>query len=138
MKRAIKQIKKYWKINLITFLISLLIGGAIFCLMFFLRGKNIVAAVDGAALASILVLFFGLLLFVHHLGAFDTFAFGFKQLGSMLFAKEPRKDGKYQDYRQEKIQKRNNSSYNFLAVIAAGLLLSIAIIVLEIIYRVSI
>ena len=138
MKKAFGQVKKYWKINLITFIISLIIGGGIFCLMFFLRGQNIVAAVDGAALASILVLFFGLLLFVHHLGAFDTFAFGFKQLGSMFFSKEPRKDGKYQDYRAEKIEKRNNSSYNFIAVIAAGLLMSIAIVVLEIIYKVSI
>ena len=138
MKRAFAQIKKYWKINLITLAISLAIGGGIFCLVFFLKDRNIVSAVDAAAIGSVSVLCVGLLLWAHHLGAFDTFAFGFKQLGSMLFSKEPRRDGKYQDYRQQKIEKRNNSSYNFVAVIVAGLLLSISIIVLEIIYRVSI
>ena len=138
MKRAFQQIKKYWKINLITFAISLIVGGGIFCLVFFLKSRNIVSALDAAAISSVSVLCLGLLLWVHHLGAFDTFAFGFKQLGTMLFSKEPRKSGKYQDYRAQKIEKRNNSSYNFVSVIAAGLLLSISIIVLEIIYHVSI
>ena len=135
MKRAFTQIKKYWLINLLTLVISLIVGGGIFCLFFFLRGKTIVAAVDGSAVATVSILGIGLLVWMHHLGAFDTFAFGFKQLGSMLFAKEPRRDGKYQDYRQEKIEKRNNSSFNFVAIIVAGLLLSISLIVLEIIYR---
>ena len=138
MNRAFTQIKKYWLTNLITLVISLIVGGGIFCLFYFLKGKTIVAAVDGSAVATVSILGIGLLCWMHHLGAFDTFAFGFKQLGSMLFAKEPRRDGKYQDYRQEKIKKRNNSSYNFVAIIVAGLLLSISLIVLEIIYRTTI
>ena len=135
MKRAFEQIKKYWLINLITLLVSLVIGGGIFCLVFFLKDRNIIAAVDAAAISSVSVLGIGLLLWMGHLGAFDTFAFGFKQLGSMIFAKEPRRDGQYQDYRKEKIEKRTNSSYNFLAVIVAGLLLIIGLIILEIIYK---
>ena len=135
MKRAFQQIKKYWLINLITLLVSLVIGGAIFCLVFFLKNQNIVAAVDAAAISSVSVLCIGLLLWMAHLGAFDTFAFGFKQLGSMIFSKEPRRDGQYQDYRKDKILKRTNSSYNFVAVILAGLLLLIAVIILEIIYK---
>lgn len=138
MKKAFTQIKKYWLINLITFILSLLMGGGIFCLFFFLRNQTIVAAVDGAAIGSMVVLFLGLLMWVAHLGAFDTFAFGFKQLGSMLFAKDARRDGTFQDYKQNKATKRDNSSYNFVMVIFAGLLLSISIIVLEIIYRTSI
>ena len=135
MKRAFQQIKKYWLINLITLLVSLVVGGGIFCLVFFLKDKNIVAAVDASAISAVSVLCIGLLLWMSHLGAFDTFAFGFKQLGSMIFAKEPRRDGQYQDYRKEKIEKRTNSSYNFVAVILAGLLLLIAVIILEIIYK---
>ena len=135
MKRALQQIKKYWLINLITLLVSLLIGGAIFCLVFFLKDQKIVAAVDAAAISSVSVLCIGLLLWMAHLGAFDTFAFGFKQLGSMIFSKEPRRDGQYQDYRKDKILKRTNSSYNIVAVILAGLLLLIAVIILEIIYK---
>lgn len=135
MKRAFVQIKKYWFINLITLLISLVVGGGIFCLVFFLKDRNIVSAVDAAAISSVSILGAGLLSWMAHLGAFDTFAFGFKQLGSMIFAKEPRRDGQYQDYRKEKIEKRTNSSYNFLAIIFAGLLLLISVLVLEIIYK---
>ena len=138
MKKAFLQIKKYWLINLVTFIISFIVGVSIFCLIFFLRNQTIIAALDGAAIGSVIVIFLGLLMWVAHLGAFDTFAFGFKQLGSMMFSKEPRKDGTFQDYKEGKRIKRDNSSYNFVSVIAAGLLLSISIIVLEIIYRTNI
>ena len=137
MKRAFAQIRKYWLINLITFIISLVFGGGIFLLVFFLKSQTMIAAVDAAAIAAITVLFFGLLVWMAHLGAFDTFAFGFKQLGSMLFAKNPRKDGTYADYRDQKTEKRQNSSYNFVAIIAAGILLCIALLVLDIIYNVT-
>ena len=138
MKKAFTQIKKYWLINLVTLIISLLVGSGIFLLYFFLRGPSILTAVDGVTIGGFVILFGGLLMFVHHLGAFDTFAFGFKQLGSMIFAKDARRDRNYQEYREDKIIKRNNSSYNFVATIFAGLLFLIAIIVLEIIYKVSI
>ena len=135
MKRAFEQIKKYWLVNLITFVASLVIGAGIFCLFFFLRNQTIVAAVDGAAVGAMVVLFLGLLFWMAHLGAFDTFAFGFKQLGSMIFAKDARRDGTYADYREAKKEKRNDSSYNFVSIIIAGLVLSIVLLVLEIIYK---
>ena len=135
MKKAFEQIKKYWLINLVTLVISLLLGGAIFCLFFFLRNQTIIAAVDGAAVATFIILFLGLLFWMTHLGAFDMFSFGFKQLGSMLFAKDARRDGPYVEYREQKKEKRQNSSYYFVFVIIAGLLLGIALIVLEIIYH---
>ena len=137
MKRAFEQFRKYWLVNLITFFISLVVGAIIFCLMFFLRGQTLLSAVDGAALSAVSVLFLGLLFWMHHLGAFDTFVFGFKQLGSMLFAKDARRDGTYAEYRERKTESRNNSSFNFIAVIFAGLLLCIALLVLEIVYHAS-
>lgn len=76
-------------------------------------------------------------MWVSHLGAFDTFAFGFKQLGSMFFAKNPRRDGTYADYKQNKADKRAASSYNFVAVILAGLFMLISVGILEIIYHVA-
>ncbi|MBO4703293.1 MAG: DUF3899 domain-containing protein [Bacilli bacterium] len=138
MKKVFEQIKKHWRINLITFFASLLLGGGIFCLIFFLRNMTIIAAVDGAAIGSVIVIFIGLLMLVNHLGAFDTFSFGFKQLGTMMFSKDPRKENSYQEYREDKILRRSNSSYNFVIVILTGSLLSISIIVLEIIYHASI
>lgn len=137
MNRVVVQIKKHWKTNLLTFIISIVVGVGIFCLIFFLRNMALVDAVNGAAVGSLSVLLFGLLMWVSHLGAFDTFVFGFKQLGSMFFAKDARRDGNYADYKQNKAESRANSSYNFVAVIAAGLFLSIALIVLEIIYHAS-
>ena len=137
MKRAFEQFRKYWLTNLITFLISLVLGAVIFCLIFFLRGQTLIAAVDGITLAAVTVLFLGLLFWMHHLGAFDTFVFGFKQLGSMMLSKNPRRDGTYAEYREKKTETRNNSSFNFIAIIFAGLLLSIAVLVLDIIYNAS-
>lgn len=135
MKKAFAQFAKYWLINLITFIVSLAVGATIFCLFFFLRGKTMIAAVDGAAVGAVSVLFLGLLFWMHHLGAFDTFVFGFKQLGSMMFSKDPRKEGTYAEYREKKTEIRSNSSYNFIAIIFAGILLSIALLVLDIIYN---
>ena len=138
MNNALIQIKKYWKINLLTFIISIVVGVGIFCLIFFLRNMTLLAAVDGSAIGGVSVLLVGLLMWVSHLGAFDTFVFGFKQLGSMFFAKDARRDGNYADYKQAKAESRANSSYNFVAVIAAGLLLLIAVAVLEIIYHANV
>ena len=138
MNNALIQIKKYWKINLLTFIISIVVGVGIFCLIFFLRNMTLLSAVDGSAIGGVSVLLVGLLMWVSHLGAFDTFVFGFKQLGSMFFAKDARRDGNYADYKQNKAEARANSSYNFVAVIAAGLLLLIAVAVLEIIYHANV
>lgn len=136
MKRAFFQIRKYWLVNLITFIISLMIFGGIFCAVYFTRPvKSIVGAIDGATVGSIVVLVLGLLMLLAHLGTFDLFAFGFKQMGSMLFAKDAKRDGHYQDYRVDKMTKRSNSAYIFVSVIFAGLLCAISILVLEIIYN---
>ena len=136
MKRAFFQIRKYWLVNLITFIVSLMIFGGIFCAVYFTRPvKSIVGAIDGATVGSIVVLVLGLLMLLAHLGTFDLFAVGFKQMGSMLFAKDARKEGHYQDYRERKAVKRSNSSYVFVSVIFAGLLTALSIVILQIIYN---
>ena len=137
MKRAFEQVRKHWITNLVTFIISLMVAALIFCLMFFLRDRTLGDAVSAMGMAAIVVLLLGLLLWMGHLGAFDMVSFGFKQMGSMLFAKDARRDGNYSDYRAEKAEKRDHSSFNFIAVILAGILLVIALIVLEIVYNVK-
>ena len=135
MKRAFQQVRKYWIANLITFGVSLMIFAGIFCAVFFTRPvKNIIAAIDGSTIGSIVVLGLGLLMLLAHLGTFDLFAFGFKQMGSMMFAKDARRDGHYADYRADKTVKRNNSAYIFVSVIFAGLLCALSIAILYIIY----
>ena len=89
MSKALKQIRKYWKTNLITFVIALAIGAIIFCLLFFLRDKSLFDAVNGASIAAVSVLFVGLLMWVSHLGAFDTIVFGFKRSNGSSLAGYP-------------------------------------------------
>ena len=136
MKRAFSQVKKYWLANLITLVVSLGIFAGIFCAIFFTRPvKNIVAAIDGATIGSVSLLALGLLMLLSHLGTFDIFAFGFKQMGSMLFARDARRDGHFADYRENKTTKRTNSAYIFVSVIFAGILTAISVAVLYIIYQ---
>ena len=136
MKRAFQQVRKYWIANLITLVISLMIFAGIFCAIFFTRPvKNIIAAVDGATIGSIVILVLGLLMWLSHMGTFDIFSFGFKQMGSMLFAKDARRDGHFADYRADKTTKRTNSAYIFVSVIFAGILCAISAGVLYIIYE---
>ena len=134
MKRAIEQIRAHWITNLVTLLISLVVGVAIFLVMFLTRDRTIIAAIDGVTIGGLFVLAAGLLDWLAFLGAFDFVAFGFKQFGSMLFAKDPRKAGYYYDYQEAKREKRHNSSYNFFAIMLAGLLILTALPVLEIVY----
>lgn len=135
MKKAFEQIRKHWITNLITFFVSLAIGVAIFLVMFLTRGRTIVAAIDGVTVGGLVVLAMGLLYWLGFLGAFDFVAFGFKQFGTMLFSKDPRKAGHYPDYQEGRRQKRLNSSYNFFIMMAVGLLILIALPILEIIYK---
>lgn len=137
MNKAFRQIKKYWKINLITFIIGFVIGVVIFCLIFFLRERTLGDAVNGTSIGGVSILFVGLLMWVSHLGAFDTITFGFRQLFSAVFSKDPIRDGTYADYKEDKAEKRSNSSYNFVAMIAAGLTIMIAVLVLEILYQIQ-
>ena len=135
MKRALEQIRKHWLENLITFLISILVGVTIFLIYFFLRNRTFLSAVDGMTIGGLFVLLSGLLAWMAHLGMFDMFSFGFIQLGHVLFSKNPRKGGDFVDYKANKCEKRNNSGYNFVAIIVAGLALCIAFIILRVIYN---
>lgn len=137
MKNAFIQFRNHWLTNLITGLVSLVVGGIVFVLFYFLRDRAFIDAVNGSMVAAMVVILSGLLAMLAHFGAFDTFAFGFKQVGSMMFAKNVRRDGSFADYKEKKRDKRNKGSYSFIAIIFTGLLILIAAIVLEIIYHVK-
>ena len=138
MKHALLQVKKHWLSNLITFLVSLVIGMGILFLYYLTRtSRTLTEICNATAIATAAILLCGLLAWMAHFGVFDIFAFGFKQLGSMLFAKNPIRDGNFVDYKQEKAEKRSDSSYGFVAVVAAGLIFAIALVILDIVYFIS-
>lgn len=133
----INEIKKHYKSYLATLLISLGIGAGIFCLYFFLNRQDIVSACSGAALASVIITSAGVLAWLNRMGAFDTFAYGFKQMGSSIFSKNPQKYNNMADYKSEKYKQRKIKSYYHTCILIAGAMLIIATIVLEIIYHTS-
>lgn len=137
MQKIIIQIRKHLTTNLITLGIALIIFVAIFLSIYFAQTRDLIAAINGVTIGGISLLAVGMLMWLGHAGAFDIFAFGFKQLASMFFAKDPRKDGQYHDYREQLIVKRADASYNFLVMIAVGLLAFLAVIVLEIVLHVQ-
>lgn len=125
--------------DLISGGIALAIGALIFLLYFFLNeeGRNLKTACNGTALAGGLVLGAGLLIWLTRLGAFDTFAFGFIQLGTSLFGRNPLKRETLVEYKQKRVEKRKEKTkYYFVIMIVGGLFL-VALVVLEILFNIK-
>jgi len=114
---------------------SAILGTGIFCLVYFLKKQTIIASIDATAIAGVSLIFFGLLILVTKLGAFDTFAYGFRQLGTSIFSAKPNAYNSMADYKMAKYEIRSKKKPTFLAMMAVGMLFIIACIVLEIIYR---
>lgn len=130
-----ENIKKNFKLYLIAFIVSLLIGAAIFCISFFSQAMTIIAACNGTILAFAILLGLALLITVARFGAFDTFAYGFKQLGSSIFGRSPKKYDDLVMYKNVKVEERKTKSNYQYIMMFASLLFLIANIVLEIIYH---
>lgn len=132
--KKIKRIKE----DIITFVISLGVGGIIFLIYFLLnkdRYGEISAGCNATILSAIILVSSGVLVWLSRLGAFDTFAYGFKQLGSSIFSKNPQKYNNMVEYKQDKYEKRKEKTNYYLFIILAGLLFGVATLILEIIYH---
>lgn len=132
--KKIKRIKDY----IITLVISLVVGGIIFLIYFFINqgGLGAIAAGCNASILSTIVLVSsGILVWLSRMGAFDTFAYGFKQLGSSIFGKNPTKYNNMVEYKQAKIEKRADKTNFYLFIILAGFIFGVVTVILEIIYH---
>lgn len=134
LQEKVKKIQRI-KADLITGLISLAIGAAIFCLYFFLSGINLVNACNGAALSGAVLVSAGILILLTRLGAFDTFAYGFMQLGTSMFGKKPCKYNDLVQYKEARNNERKKKTNYYYVIIIAGALFLIALLVLEIIFH---
>ena len=123
--------------DIITGVVFLVLSAAIFCLYFFLMGKQLMHAVNGVALTGIIIISIGLLALVARLGAFDTFVFGFKQLGHSMFGKNPNQLGSLADYKEEVNKKRKAKGLYFIPILVVGALYILALIPLEIVFHVT-
>ena len=124
-----------WKVYIITAIIALAIGTGIFCLYFFLNHSTIVAACNASILAGVSLVGIGALIVLTRLGAFDTFAYGFMQLGTAMFGRQPKKYNDMVEYKQAKYEERKEKSNYYYIIMGVGFLFLVATLVLEIIYH---
>ena len=128
--------RTFWyknKSHIITFLVSLVFGAGIFCLYFFLKDQSLRAAVDACSIAGVALIGAGLLVIITHLGAFDTFAFGVKQLFTSMFNRDPNAYNSMADYKLQKYDERQKKKKTYLMLFLSGLLFLLTVVVLEII-----
>lgn len=122
-----------FKSHILTFVFSLVFGGGVFCLYFFLKNQSLKDAIDACSIAGVALIGAGLLVIITRLGAFDTFAFGFKQALTSMFNRDPNMYNSLADYKLAKYEIRQKKKRTYLMLFLAGLLFIIALIVLEII-----
>ena len=135
MNKFTMNFRKFLKIYLISFGISLFIGLTIFFIFFFVNSQSIVAALNGATVAFVVLLAAGALAFVARNGMFDSLSYGFSQLFTSMFSKKANKYNDFNAYKDEKAQKRTSSPNIYLAVLLASLIFGIATLVLFIIIK---
>ena len=124
-----------FKIYIIAGIIALAIGAGIFCLYFFLNKSTIIAACNASILAAVSLIGLASLILLTRFGAFDTFAYGFAQLGTAMFGRQPKKYNDMVEYKQIKAEQRKDKSNYFISFFIAGGLFLIATLVLEILYH---
>ena len=121
--------------NLIVVGVSFAVGAIIFVIYYFAMGAHLIDAVNGAAV-SFIVLFAGAILsLLARFGAFDTFAYGFLQLGTAMFSHNPRKYNSMADYKQAKYDARKEKFKAYIPILITSGLFAIALLVLEIVYH---
>lgn len=131
--------RKDFKYYLIAAAITLAIGIGFFCLFFFLRGRTIghglVNWQDSLMIVGVILLCCGGLMAVAHEGFFDIFSYGFKQLGSSMFAKNAKTYNDFPGYKEDKKQKRNTSPKYFAVVLVVAAVFLVAALVVYLVLK---
>ena len=127
--------RKRLKADIFTGIITLVIGSIIFVVYYFVRGQHLIDAVNGCSLAAAIIICASLLVLVSRLGAFDTFVYGFKQLGAVFFSKNPRKYNNMAEYVQQKNIDRQQKGRYYIPMLITSLAFIIATVVLQIVYN---
>lgn len=120
----------------ITAIIAVVIGVFVFLLCFLLKGADLIAAIDGATYSGVFLFAAAILMLLARLGAFDTFAYGFKQLGAIMFSKNPTKYNDMAEYKQQKYEARQKSGKYYIPVLIISVIFFVAVLVLYIIFSV--
>ena len=138
MKKLLNKFKSNLRANILILIIGFVLGVAFFFLYIYVIDKcpNARLMSDASFILTAIYLATAGLMWVAHLGFFDTFAYGFISMGNIFF--RPLKvEKKYQDlidYKGQKYQKRKNQGFFYLPFVMLGLLAVIATIVFYSLY----
>lgn len=132
MKRFIAHLIKFRKTYIVTFFVASIIGIGIFLAYYFVQKQSLTAKLNGTGVAGVVLIAIGALCYVAHLGAFDTFSYGFNQLFTSWFNKKANKYNDMMEYKDTKNQKRAASSRYYLVIALVGVIFLIAFAALEI------
>ena len=135
MNKIIDNIRKFLKLYITTFVISIIIGVTIILLFYFLQGQSIVSILNGATIAFVIFLSFGGLAFVTRQGMFDSLSYGFNQLFSSMFGKDANKYNDFNTYKDDKNSKRTSSPHLYLLFLLVGLIFAIVTAILFIVVK---
>ena len=132
--------KTFWfkyKSFILTFIFAMIFGAGVFCLYFFLKNQTLKDAIDACSIAGVALLGGGILVVITRLGAFDTFAYGFRQLTSSIFSKNPNQYNNMADYKLAKYDQRKTKKATYLMLFLAGLVYLVAVLIMDIILHTS-
>lgn len=120
------------------FIGTILVGCAIFLLIFFLNNKTLISALDGAFYASVFGLILGLFSFITNKGFFDIFAYNGVKLMHLFSPKRYEKvegfNGTY-DYTKSHEEKRKSTKFVCLSYFLGALIWLLVAVILYIIYK---
>lgn len=134
MKKIIANIIKFKKTYLITFFVSLVIGIGIFLIYYFVHSHKFIGSLDGTGVASLALGGVSLLLWFGRLGAYDSMSYGFKQMFSSMFGKNPNKFNNFASYKEDKNTKRTSSPKYYFVSFFVAVLFALVYLILYIIY----
>lgn len=119
--------------NLKTYIIagsiSFGIGLAFLFIFWFAAGLG---PLDGLSLSAVILLASGGLMFVTNEGLFDSFAYGFKQVGKSLFGKKGNEENDFVGYKTNKQEMRSSKPKIFVPVLLVGCLFLVVFIIVRI------
>ena len=135
MEKQKFRIKPY----IIAAIVSLIIGAGIFCLYFFVKaqtsGYGLIVGCDASFIAGAVVASIAFVMFASSEGFFDFVSYGFKQMGAMLFSKEPSHYNDFPGYKEHKAEQRKSRSHYYVIVIIVSALLLIAYFILRLVFK---
>ena len=134
MQKIIENIRKYKTAYLISLVVSLVVGVAIFLVFYFVQQGTMVAYLNGTGVSFGALFGIGTLLWLAKAGAFDTLSYGFNQMFTSMFAKEANKYHDLVAYKEDKNQQRRFSANIHYVVWIVSFFFLVAFIVL-LIYR---